>query len=65
MFSIKKGTLNKSLTLAPFFKKQEQGVLNYQVYKCLAVGGFSKVYLVRSHADGNFYVMKVISKIQK
>lgn len=30
--------------------------------KCLAIGGFSKVYLVRSLRDGQFYAMKVMLK---
>lgn len=30
--------------------------------KCLAIGGFSKVYLVRSLKDGQFYAMKVMLK---
>jgi serine/threonine protein kinase len=34
----------------------------YQVLKCLAIGGFSKVYLVRSLRDGQFYAMKVMLK---
>ena len=28
----------------------------------MAIGGFSKVYLVRSLRDGKFYAMKVMSK---
>lgn len=65
LLSITKGQLSSSITLAPFEKKYEEGLLRYKVYKCLAVGGFSKVYLVRSYHDGKFYVMKVISKIPK
>lgn len=34
----------------------------YQICKCLAIGGFSKVYLVRSLKDGQFYAMKVMLK---
>ena len=34
----------------------------YQILKCLAIGGFSKVYLVRSLRDGQFYAMKVMLK---
>lgn len=34
----------------------------YRILKCLAIGGFSKVYLVRSLIDGRFYAMKVMSK---
>lgn len=32
------------------------------MYNCLAIGGFSKVYLVRSCEDGQFYVIKFIRK---
>jgi serum/glucocorticoid-regulated kinase 2 len=34
----------------------------YRICKCLAIGGFSKVYLVRSLRDGQFYAMKVMLK---
>ena len=34
----------------------------FKIYKCLAIGGFSKVYLVRSQRDGQFYAMKVMLK---
>jgi serum/glucocorticoid-regulated kinase 2 len=34
----------------------------YKICKCLAIGGFSKVYLVRSLRDGQFYAMKVMLK---
>lgn len=34
----------------------------YKICKCLAIGGFSKVYLVRSLVDGQFYAMKVMLK---
>jgi hypothetical protein len=41
----------------------EEGRLKkYKVCKCLAIGGFSKVYLVRSLRDGAFYAMKVMLK---
>ncbi len=35
---------------------------NYKICKCLAIGGFSKVYLVRCLRDGQFYAMKVMLK---
>lgn len=59
-----KGNLTTSVTLTPFYRNNESGLLRYEVYKCLAVGGFSKVYLVRSHEDGRFYVMKTMSKVK-
>lgn len=35
---------------------------NYEIYNCLAIGGFSKVYLARSYDDGKFYAIKFIKK---
>lgn len=35
---------------------------DYQIYNCLAIGGFSKVYLARSYDDGKFYAIKFIKK---
>ena len=40
----------------------EGTIEKYKIYKCLAIGGFSKVYLVRSLEDGKFYAMKVMAK---
>lgn len=40
----------------------EERLKQYEVVKCLAIGGFSKVYLVRSLKDGQFYAMKVMLK---
>lgn len=34
----------------------------YKICKCLAIGGFSKVYLARSYKDGRFYAIKIIKK---
>jgi serum/glucocorticoid-regulated kinase 2 len=30
--------------------------------KCIGVGGFSRVYLVRKKSNGRFYAMKLIDK---
>lgn len=38
------------------------GLNSYLILKCLAIGGFSKVYLVRSLHDGRFLAMKVMDK---
>ena len=40
-------------------------VLNYEIYSCLAIGGFSKVYLARSREDGKFYAVKFIKKVKE
>jgi serum/glucocorticoid-regulated kinase 2 len=42
--------------------KKVKSLQKYKIIKCLAIGGFSKVYLVRSHYDGKFYAMKAVSK---
>jgi serum/glucocorticoid-regulated kinase 2 len=34
----------------------------YTILKCIGVGGFSKVYLVRDKTDGTFYAAKFIEK---
>lgn len=43
-------------------QKNSNRILNYEVYNCLAIGGFSKVYLARSREDGRFYTIKFIKK---
>ena len=40
-------------------------VLNYEIYSCLAIGGFSKVYLARSREDAKFYAVKFIRKAKE
>ena len=42
--------------------KKTRPLQKYKIIKCLAIGGFSKVYLVRSFYDGKFYALKAISK---
>jgi serine/threonine protein kinase len=34
----------------------------YKVCRCLATGGFSKVFLVRSKINGKFYAAKFIDR---
>ena len=46
-------------------KKNKDNVLNYEIYNCLAIGGFSKVYLSRSRQNGQFYALKIIKKKEK
>ena len=36
------------------------GIEAYSVLKCVGVGGFSKVYLVRDRSEGTFYAAKFI-----
>lgn len=38
------------------------GIDAYTILKCIGVGGFSKVYLVRDKNDGTFYAAKFIEK---
>jgi serine/threonine protein kinase len=38
------------------------GRFEYELYSCLAIGGFSKVYLSRNYIDGKFYAIKFIKK---
>lgn len=41
----------------------EDNKLNsYTIYDCLSVGGFSKVFLIRSKKSGKFYAAKFIDK---
>lgn len=60
--SIGKGELTKKTSFNCLEFMEEGKLKRYKVYKCLAIGGFSKVYLVRSLRDGNFYAMKVMLK---
>jgi len=56
--------LKKSKFLRPFFRKEnKKNEINYKICKCLAIGGFSKVYLSRSYVDGKFYAIKFIKKL--
>lgn len=38
--------------------------MRFKVYSCLAIGGFSKVYLGRSYDNGHFYALKFIRKTE-
>ena len=40
------------------------GIDAYTILKCIGVGGFSKVYLVRDKTDGTFYAAKFIEKVK-
>lgn len=60
--SIGKGILNKKTAFNCIEYVAEGRLKKYKICKCLAIGGFSKVYLVRSLRDGQFYAMKVMLK---
>lgn len=60
--SIGKGVLSTKASFNCLEYVQEGRLKKYKIYKCLAIGGFSKVYLVRNLRDGNFYAMKVMLK---
>lgn len=60
--SIGKGDLTRSLDLKCFYYGNDKDLRKYKIYRCLAIGGFSKVYLVRSRRDGRFFAMKVMQK---
>lgn len=53
--------ISKTKFLVPFLKAGEHSS-GYKIYKCLAIGGFSKVYLARSYEDGRFYAIKFMKK---
>ena len=59
------GNLDTSISLKCLKYKNEYSTTpleKYNILKCLAIGGFSKVYLVRSLVNGKFYALKAISK---
>ena len=58
--SIGKGTITKSKFFYVFVQKDSK--IQYKLYQCLAIGGFSKVYLSRSYENGHFYALKCIKK---
>lgn len=60
--SMENGELSKSLQLECVLYSDAPQLGRYQIIKCLAIGGFSKVYLVRSLLDGRFLAMKVMDK---
>ena len=62
--SLEKGELEKTKFFYPFTNKSAQDTLKYKIYNCLAIGGFSKVYLARSYENGQFYAIKFIRKVE-
>jgi len=60
---MKKGFIDQTKFFTPFVKKFKQNDnIKYKIYNCLAIGGFSKVYLARSYENGEFYAIKFIKK---
>ncbi len=60
--SIGNGEIGGNHELKCFYYSKEKGLQRYKIYRCLAIGGFSKVYLVRCRQDGRFFAMKVMNK---
>ena len=60
--SIGQGVLSRKTSFNCLEYMAEGRLKRYKICKCLAIGGFSKVYLVRSLRDGQFYAMKVMLK---
>lgn len=62
--SLNKGSVQKTKFFCPLINKPSINNNNfrYKIYNCLAIGGFSKVYLVRSLIDGKFYAIKFMRK---
>lgn len=61
--SLKNGFIDKTKFFYPLLKASSSSEpFRYKIYNCLAVGGFSKVYLVRSLENGCFYAIKFIRK---
>ena len=66
MFEESIGTLNQGFTFSYKYLDNtiiEENNLNaYQMGECISIGGFSKVYMVRSKKSGSFYIGKFIDK---
>lgn len=60
--SIGKGELTRKISFNCIEYIPKGRLKRYKICKCLAIGGFSKVYLVRNLRDGKFYAMKVMLK---
>lgn len=60
--SIGQGILSRKTAFNCLEYIAEGRLKKYKICKCLAIGGFSKVYLVRCLRDGQFYAMKVMLK---
>ena len=47
-----------------YSNKKLEGLNKYSLLKCLATGGFSKVYLARSLITGEFVATKFVDKLK-
>ncbi|CAK58738.1 unnamed protein product (macronuclear) [Paramecium tetraurelia] len=55
----------QTLNLQPFYgciQGSQITLKDFIFIKCIGVGGFSRVYLVKKKSDGRFYAMKLIDK---
>ncbi|CAD8043749.1 unnamed protein product [Paramecium primaurelia] len=56
----------KILQLQPLYgqpkETQRVGLKDFNLIKCIGVGGFSRVYLVKKKDNGQFYALKLIDK---
>ncbi|CAD8055386.1 unnamed protein product [Paramecium primaurelia] len=55
-----------TLQIQPFYSQTIQtkrvGLKDFTLIKCIGVGGFSRVYMVRKKDNGKFYALKLIDK---
>jgi len=64
--------LNKKLNIEPVIfsssipkslqNEQKVGLNDFNLLKCIGLGGFSRVYLVQKKDTGNLYALKLIDK---
>lgn len=64
-FELGSGNLEENLQLICLTRSKEKLLDKYKICCCLAIGGFSKVFLVRSKADGKFFAAKFMDKNKK
>jgi len=58
--------VEKTKFFYPFMQKStHSSAIKYKIYNCLAIGGFSKVYLARSYENGEFYAIKFLRKYDR
>ena len=54
----------KNIKLKPYYLTPQVNVdiNSFEIIRCIGAGGFSKVFLGRYKANGQFYAMKMINK---